>query len=148
VGYVEKHPALRGGQGVPKLGVLAVEGDEHLGADGVPVGQLGAPAVGNGSPRCIPLAIPKRYAQSVTTRQIAVRLPVHLLEELDELVAAGTYESRASAVRAGIEAITARRRRQQIDEAILDGYHRIPPSGAEDEAALASLRDAVAEEPW
>lgn len=97
---------------------------------------------------CIPVWHPERYAQSVASQQIAIRLPTPLLEELDDLVAAGTYESRASAVRAGIEAITARRRRQQVDEAILEGYRRTPPTGPEDDAALASLREAVAQEPW
>jgi Arc/MetJ-type ribon-helix-helix transcriptional regulator len=82
------------------------------------------------------------------TEQIAVRLPGELLAQLDELVARGVFESRASAVRAGIEAITAADRRRVIDRALLDGYRRIPPTQADEVAAVASLREAIAEEPW
>lgn len=80
--------------------------------------------------------------------QIAVRLPAELLAELDALVSAGRYESRAAAVRAGIEALTELERRWAIDRAVSDGYRRLPPTTAEDAAALASLREAIAEEPW
>jgi Arc/MetJ-type ribon-helix-helix transcriptional regulator len=84
----------------------------------------------------------------VATEQIAVRLPEELLHELDALVASGAYESRAAAVRAGVEAITLLERRQQTDRAIVEGYRRISPTPAEHDAAIASLRDAIAEEPW
>jgi Arc/MetJ-type ribon-helix-helix transcriptional regulator len=84
----------------------------------------------------------------VVTEQIAVRLPRELLKELDALVASGTYESRAAAVRAGVEAITVLERRQQTDRAIIAGYRRTPPTPAEHDAATASLRDAIAEESW
>jgi Arc/MetJ-type ribon-helix-helix transcriptional regulator len=84
----------------------------------------------------------------MATEQIAVRLPDHLLRELDALVSSGIYQSRAAAVRAGAEVITAIQRRRQIDQAIVDGYRRIPPTAAEMDDAMASLRDAIAEEPW
>jgi len=84
----------------------------------------------------------------VATEQIAVRLSGELVRGLDDLVTSGVYESRAAAVRAGIEAVTALQRRHQIDQAILDGYRRLPPTEAEGAAAAASLRDAIAEEPW
>ncbi|MHB8295543.1 MAG: hypothetical protein ACYDH5_13155 [Acidimicrobiales bacterium] len=84
----------------------------------------------------------------MATEQIAVRLPEALLDELDALVASGIYESRAAAVRAGVEAITALERRQQTDRAIVAGYRRTPPTSAEHDAAIASLRDSIAEEPW
>lgn len=96
----------------------------------------------------IPYSIPYWYARQVATEQIAVRLPEALLDELDALVASGIYESRAAAVRAGVEAITALARRQQTDRAIVAGYRRTPPTSAEHDAAIASLRDAIAEEPW
>lgn len=82
------------------------------------------------------------------TEQIAVRLPEELLERLDELVARGVYGSRAAAVRAGIEAITELERRRKTDRAVVDGYRRIPLTAAEQDAAIASLREAIAEEPW
>jgi Arc/MetJ-type ribon-helix-helix transcriptional regulator len=84
----------------------------------------------------------------MATEQIAVRLREELLSELDALVASGVYESRAAAVRAGVEAILALERRQQTNRAIVDGYRRIPPTAAEYDAAIASLRDAIAEELW
>lgn len=84
----------------------------------------------------------------MATEQIAVRLPEELLDDLDALVAAGVYESRAAAVRAGVEAITSLEHRRQIDRSIVAGYRRTPPTAIEHDAAVASLRDAVAEEPW
>jgi Arc/MetJ-type ribon-helix-helix transcriptional regulator len=84
----------------------------------------------------------------VATEQIAIRLPEELLSELDALVASGAFESRAAAVRAGVQAITALEHRRQIDRAIVAGYQRTPPSAVENNAATASLRDAIAEEPW
>ncbi len=82
------------------------------------------------------------------TEQIAVRIPEEPLRALDQLVAAGLYESRAAAVRAGIELVIALQARQRIDQAIVDGYRRRPPTPAEGAAAIASLREAIAEEPW
>lgn len=84
----------------------------------------------------------------MATEQIAVRLPEKLLGELDALVASGVYESRAAAVRAGVEAITALEHRRQIDRAIVAGYQLTPPTALDHDAALVSLRDAIAEEPW
>ncbi len=84
----------------------------------------------------------------MATEQIAVRIPEELLRRVDELVAAGVYESRAAAVRAGIEAVAAEQARQRVDRAILDGYQRVPPTAGDDAAAMASLRAAISEEPW
>ncbi|MFI5053972.1 MAG: hypothetical protein ACHQDE_06375 [Acidimicrobiia bacterium] len=39
-------------------------------------------------------------------------------------------------------------RRRRTDCAVVDGYRRTPPTEAEREAAVASLRDAILEEPW
>lgn len=80
--------------------------------------------------------------------QIAVRLPPELLEALDDLVRRGRYENRAAAVRAGIRAIAEEDRRRHLDEAIAEGYRRLPPSREEERAAADSLRQAIAEEPW
>lgn len=77
-----------------------------------------------------------------------MRLPTELLAELDELVAGGAYESRAAAVRAGLEQVVASQRRQRIDQAIIEGYRRLPATAAESSGAIASLREAIAEEPW
>ena len=71
----------------------------------------------------------------MATQQVAVRLPERLLARLDDLVESGAYESRAAAVRAGIEAIVRVEQRRRIDRAIVDGYSRLPPTEAEDYAA-------------
>ncbi|HEX6239106.1 MAG TPA: ribbon-helix-helix domain-containing protein [Acidimicrobiales bacterium] len=80
--------------------------------------------------------------------QIAVRLPEDLMRELDELVGRGVYESRAAAVRAGIEAVVDLEHRRVTDRAVVEGYRRSPQTRGERVAALASLRDAIVEEPW
>ncbi len=82
------------------------------------------------------------------TQQVAVRLPLDLLATVDRLVATGCTRSRAAAVRAGLEAVADAERRRAVGEAIVDGYTRIPPTASEGAAAMASLRDAIAEEPW
>jgi len=84
----------------------------------------------------------------MATEQIAVRLPEQLLAVLDDLVGRGVYKSRAAAVRAGIEAVLELDRRRLTDLAVVDGYRRTPPTEAERESAIASLRDAIVEEPW
>jgi Arc/MetJ-type ribon-helix-helix transcriptional regulator len=84
----------------------------------------------------------------VATEQIAVRIPEELLAVLDELISRGVYESRAAAVRAGIEAVLEVDRRHLMDLAVIEGYRRTPPTKADREAALGSLRDAILEEPW
>lgn len=84
----------------------------------------------------------------MATEQIAVRLPVEQLAVLDDLVGRGVYETRAAAVRAGIEVLLELDRRRQDDRSIVEGYRRIPPSETDRAAAVASLRDAIAEEPW
>ena len=96
----------------------------------------------------IPSGIPTRYTTRVATEQIAVRLPEPLLSDLDELVESGVYESRAAAVRAGIEAITKLELQRRTDRAVVDGYTRQPPTETEEHAALASLREAILDEPW
>lgn len=85
---------------------------------------------------------------TVTTEQIAVRLPAAQLAVLDDLVARGVYQSRAAAVRAGIDVVTELDRRRQVDRATVEGYRRVPPTAAETATAVASLREAIAEEPW
>lgn len=84
----------------------------------------------------------------MATEQIAVRLPGELLAQIDDLVRRGVYESRAAVVRAGIETAVELDRHRQTDRAVVEGYRRTPPTRAERAAAFASLRDAIAEEPW
>lgn len=84
----------------------------------------------------------------MATEQIAVRVPVVDLAVVDELVDRGVYESRAAVVRAGIAAVIELERRRRDDRRIVAGYERLPPSDAERSAAVASMREAIAEEPW
>jgi hypothetical protein len=49
---------------------------------------------------------------------------------------------------AGLELVTDLERRRELDSAIAEGYRRVPQTTVEEEAALASLRDAIAAEPW
>jgi hypothetical protein len=39
-------------------------------------------------------------------------------------------------------------RRKRDERSIIEGYQRVPPTRAEEAAAIASLRDAIAEERW
>jgi Arc/MetJ-type ribon-helix-helix transcriptional regulator len=50
------------------------------------------------------------------TIQIAVKLPDDLVGQIDRLVERGAFDSRSQAVRTGLEAIVADRRRQELDE--------------------------------
>lgn len=84
----------------------------------------------------------------MASQQIAVRLPKDLLTKLDELVRSGLYESRAAAVRAGVEAIAHIERRREVDRSIVEGYGRTPPTQLEEAGALESMREAIAQEPW
>lgn len=84
----------------------------------------------------------------MVTEQIAVRLPGELLSELDELVKNGSFPSRAAAVRAGVEAISAMERRRQVDQSIVEGYRRCPPTESENRASEAFLAASILEEPW
>lgn len=84
----------------------------------------------------------------MATEQIAIRLPSEQLEELDDLVRRRVYATRAAAVRAGIDALVDLDRRRRDERAIVEGYRRTPPTDAETASAIASLRDAIADEPW
>lgn len=80
--------------------------------------------------------------------QIAVRIPDALATQVDELVASGSYPSRAEVVRAGLEAVVEREQQRQIDEAIVAGYQQHPPELVEDRWADVAGRELIAEEPW
>ena len=73
------------------------------------------------------MRIPERYAERMSP-QIAVRLPAPLLDAIDAIVDSGRFETRADAIRAGIEQIVDHERRRRIGEAIVEGYGRTPQS--------------------
>lgn len=84
----------------------------------------------------------------MATTQIAIRVPDDLLEEVDRMIESGALESRADAVRRGLEHLVASARRQRIDRAIVEGYRREPPTGSDEVLAEAALRASLMEEPW
>lgn len=82
------------------------------------------------------------------SEQIAVRLPAATAHELDELVRAGDFPTRADAVRAAISRLLEESRRQRIEAAIVEGYLRVPQTDEELAAAEAAAIRSIGEEPW
>jgi Arc/MetJ-type ribon-helix-helix transcriptional regulator len=82
------------------------------------------------------------------TRQIAIRIPDELAEELETLVAEGEYPTTAAAVREAVRELAERRRRQKLDDAIVEGYRRHPPTPEEEAWADSGSADFLTEEPW
>lgn len=80
--------------------------------------------------------------------QLVTRVPDAVAQAVDDLVEAGVFASRSDAVRAGLEAIVERERRDAIGRAIVDGYRRMPQD--EDDPAWPDAASAamIAEEPW
>jgi Arc/MetJ-type ribon-helix-helix transcriptional regulator len=82
------------------------------------------------------------------SEQIAVRIPDGLAASLEELVETGRFETKADAVRAGLEALVDAERRRRIGEVIADGYRRIPQDDDEVAAATRAAIRSIHEEPW
>ena len=82
------------------------------------------------------------------TRQLAVKLPDDLVDELDRLVQAGAFDSRSQAIRTGIEAMVARHRRQEIDQRFRDGAARFPETIEDIDEATALAISSIDDEPW
>lgn len=79
-------------------------------------------------------------------QQTLVQLTDELVALLDER-ASRDGVSRSQLIRTAIESFLADDRRRAIDEAIVEGYRRIPP-GELDALAEESARRSVAAEPW
>ncbi len=82
------------------------------------------------------------------TIQIAVKLPDDLVHEIDRLVAGGAFDNRSQAVRSGLEAMVAARRRQETDRRYRDAMVRFPETGDELVEASRLAVNAIDEEPW
>lgn len=80
--------------------------------------------------------------------QIAVRIPNGLVSELDELVDAGRFETRADAVRAALETLLDLERRAEIGRRIVEGYRRLPQEDEDVASAERAATRAIDEEPW
>ena len=88
-----------------------------------------------------------RHALGMTI-EIAVKLPDELVHEIDRLVARGAFDSRSQAVRSGLEAIVASRRRQEIDRRYEEAMARFPVTSEELAEANGLALNAIDEEPW
>ncbi len=82
------------------------------------------------------------------TVQLVTRVPDVLAEAVDGLVREGTFASRSDAVRAGLEVLLERERREAVGRAIVDGYRRIPQNRDDLEWSDAATSAMIAEEPW
>lgn len=80
--------------------------------------------------------------------QLVTRVPDSVAEAVDHLVEKGVFASRSDAVRAGLETIVDRERRDAIGRAIVDGYRRIPQHADDLAWPDAATSAMIAEEPW
>lgn len=80
--------------------------------------------------------------------QLVTRVPDSVAEAVDDLVERGVFASRSEAVRAGLEAVVDRERRDAIGRAIADGYRRIPQQADDLAWSDAATSAMIAEEPW
>lgn len=80
--------------------------------------------------------------------QIAVRLTTDQLERLDWIVHRSSLPSRADAVRTALDELERRLRSEQIDQAIVAGYTRLPETDEEIAEAARLTLGSIAEEPW
>ena len=81
----------------------------------------------------------------MSRRQTLVQFTDDLLASLDEF-AVRSGRSRSELIRDAVEQYLREQREVEIDEAIAEGYSRIPPS--EPAEAYADARRLVADEPW
>lgn len=82
------------------------------------------------------------------TVQLVTRVPDSVAKAVDGLVEAGVFTSRSDAVRAGLEAVVERERREVIGRAIVEGYRRIPQDADDLGWADFATSAMIAEEPW
>jgi metal-responsive CopG/Arc/MetJ family transcriptional regulator len=79
--------------------------------------------------------------------QIMVQLTTELLDLLDRR-AAKEGKSRSELIRLAVEQYFRTDIEAQIDEAIRDGYRRVPPTDEFDALADAGARRVIGTEPW
>jgi Arc/MetJ-type ribon-helix-helix transcriptional regulator len=82
------------------------------------------------------------------SKQIAVRIPDEMSEELDQLVSAEEFDSVADAIRAALETLILTARRRRIGEAIAEGYRRMPQTDEEIRTARRAAMRSIEDEPW
>jgi len=82
------------------------------------------------------------------SKMLTVRTPEERVAQIDALVAAGVYESRASFIIEAIDRLVDELERRRIDREIVEGYTRIPQTAEELAWAEESGRRSIADEPW
>jgi Arc/MetJ-type ribon-helix-helix transcriptional regulator len=80
----------------------------------------------------------------MTQRPIAVRLPEETIDGLDRLVAEGWYVTRSEGIKDALDKLLELFERMRIDEALIAGYERMPPT--EDELRLWDAHARMAAE--
>jgi Arc/MetJ-type ribon-helix-helix transcriptional regulator len=81
-------------------------------------------------------------------KMITLRVSDERLRKVDEAVALGNFPTRAAALSAALDRLLADAERRRIDESIVEGYTRIPPTAEEDDWAEWSTTESIREEPW
>ncbi len=79
---------------------------------------------------------------------ITLRVSEERVRRVDAAVARGAYPTRAAAMSAALDWLLAEDERRAVDEAIVEGYTRVPPTAEEDAWAHASGLASIREEPW
>ena len=80
------------------------------------------------------------------SQQIAVRIPDDHLEALDRAVGAGTFDSRADAIRQALTRLLGELREQQIAREYREAYSQHPDDPAVGEAGAKLLAEAFRRE--
>ncbi len=79
---------------------------------------------------------------------ITVRMSDDRRQRLDALVESGRFASRAQALTSAVDRLLIDEERRAVDDAIVEGYTRVPPTAEEDAWADWSAGESVREEPW
>jgi len=79
---------------------------------------------------------------------VALRLPDEMIVVIDGLVSEGSFSTRTDVIKQALERLFAALERERIDQAIIEGYRRIPETQEEMAQAYRNLREMVEEEPW
>lgn len=79
---------------------------------------------------------------------ITVRMPEDRVAQIDALVVAESYESRASFIVEAINRLVEEIEEREIDRRIVEGYTRFPQTDEELRWAERSALDSIREEPW
>jgi Arc/MetJ-type ribon-helix-helix transcriptional regulator len=82
------------------------------------------------------------------TRIVTLRVPDEQADAVDALVAAGAAPSRTAAYLAAIDAWLHLAETRRLDEAIVAGYRRLPPTPEEITSAAIHADRSVDAEPW